>query len=55
MVTLAVGKVDAEKKQAAIKNARFAWLFRAEAAFLDDLPKEKKEWLAPAPAAPEKK
>jgi len=54
-VTLAVGKVDAEKKQAAIKNARFAWLFRAEAAFLDDLPKEKKDWLAPAPAAPEKK
>jgi hypothetical protein len=54
-VALTVGKVDAEKKQAVVKNSRFAWLVKADASFLDDFPKEKKDWLAPPPAAPEKK
>ncbi|MCX6561293.1 MAG: DUF4340 domain-containing protein [Candidatus Aminicenantes bacterium] len=54
-VRLAVGKVDAEKKQAVVKNARFAWLVKADASFLDEFPKEKKDWAALPPAAPEKK
>lgn len=54
-VSLTVGKVDAEKKQAVIKNARYAWLIKADSSFLDDLPEEKKDWLAPPPAVPEKK
>jgi hypothetical protein len=54
-VRLAVGKVDAEKKQAVVRNARFAWLVMADASFLDEFPKDKKDWAALPAAAPEKK
>lgn len=50
-----VGKTDAEKKQAFVKNARLAYLFKVDSAFLDDFPKEKKDWLVAPPAEPEKK
>jgi len=53
--TIHVGKTDAEKKQAVVKNARLAYLFKVDSAFLDDFPKEKKDWLVAPPAEPEKK
>jgi len=49
-VRLAVGQVDAAKKQAVLKNDRYGWLVKADASFLDELPKDKKDWRA-APAA----
>jgi hypothetical protein len=52
--SLQVGKTDPEKKQAFVKNARLAYLFKVDSAFLDDFPKEKKDWLV-APPEPEKK
>jgi hypothetical protein len=48
--SLLVGKVDKDKKQAVIKNARLDYLFKVDAAFLDDFPKDKKDWIAPPPA-----
>jgi len=41
---LLIGKEDAEKKQAVVKNARLDYLFRVDSGFLRDLPKEKKDW-----------
>jgi len=54
---LLVGNTDKDKKQAVVKNGRLDYLFKAEAAFLDDFPKEAKDWKAPEPEkkAPEKK
>ncbi len=51
--TLFVGKVDKDKKQAVVKNARLDYLFKVDASFLDEFPKDKKDWAAPPP--PEKK
>jgi hypothetical protein len=48
-VTVLAGKTDAEKKQVVVKNAGLSYLFRVDAAFLDDLPKETKDWKAPVP------
>ncbi|MDD8026905.1 MAG: DUF4340 domain-containing protein [Acidobacteriota bacterium] len=45
-VSLAVGRVDPEKKQAVLKNARFPWLIKADASFLDEFPKVQKDWAA---------
>jgi hypothetical protein len=53
--TVLVGKTDTEKKQAVVKSARLAYLFKVDSAFLDDFPKEKKDWLVAPPPAPEKK
>ena len=53
--TLLVGKIDKDKKQAVVKNARFDYLFKVDAAFLDDFPKDKKDWIAPPPAKDTKK
>lgn len=50
-VTLVVGKPDKDKK-AVVKNARLDYLFKVDASFLDDFPKEKKDWKA---AEPDKK
>lgn len=50
-----IGKTDTEKKQAVLKNTRLAYLFKVDSAFLDEFPKEKKDWLVAPPAAPEKK
>jgi len=47
-----VGTEDAEKKQVVLKNPNLEYLFRVDAAFLGDLPKEAKDW---KPAPPEEK
>jgi hypothetical protein len=50
-----VGTVYKDKK-AVVKNGRFDYLFKVDGAFLDDLPKEAKDWKAPEPVkVPEKK
>jgi hypothetical protein len=53
-VTILVGKTDKDKKQVVVKNARLGYLFRVEAGFLDEFPKDAKDWKAAEPA-PEKK
>jgi hypothetical protein len=53
--TVLVGKTDAEKKQAVVKNPKLAYFFRVDSAFLDEFPKEKKDWLVVPPPEPEKK
>ena len=47
-----VGTEDPEKKQVVLKNPNLEYLFRVDAAFLGDLPKEAKDW---KPAPPEEK
>ncbi|HCS48269.1 MAG TPA: hypothetical protein DIW61_08460 [Candidatus Aminicenantes bacterium] len=47
-----VGTEDPEKKQVFLKNPKLEYLFRVEAAFLDEFPKEAKDW---KPEAPEQK
>lgn len=54
IVRLAAGRVDAEKKQVVLKNDRYTWLVKADASFLDEIPKAKSDW-AMAPAAAAKK
>ncbi len=51
-VTVLTGKVDKELKQVFIKNPRLPYLFKVDSAFLDEFPKEKKDW---KPLEPEKK
>jgi hypothetical protein len=48
---LFVGKEDVEKKQVFVKNALFDYLFRVDPAFLQDLPKDRKDWMAATPKA----
>jgi len=52
-----VGNQDKEKKQVVVKNARLGYLFKVDSAFLDDFPKEAKDWKVPEPEKkePEKK
>jgi len=47
-----VGTEDPEKKQVVLKNPKLEYLFRVDAAFLGEFPKEAKDW---KPAAPEEK
>jgi hypothetical protein len=57
-IGLLVGNEDAAKKQVVVKNADLDYLFRVDSAFLQDLPKEAKDWKAAPPqpeAKPEKK
>ncbi len=49
--TLLVGAEDKDKKQVVVKNAALSYLFRVDASFLHELPKEAKDWRA----APETK
>ena len=49
--TLLVGAEDKDKKQVVVKNAALNYLFRVDASFLHELPKEAKDWRA----APETK
>ncbi len=51
-LVLLVGKEDKDKKQVVVKNARLDYLFRVDASFLDDFPKEAKDW-KPEPAKAE--
>jgi hypothetical protein len=52
---LLIGDEDAAKKQVVVKNARLAYLFRVDSGFLQDLPKERKDWTAEPPKAEEGK
>jgi len=47
-----VGQEDPEKKQVTVRNPQLEYLFRVDAAFLSDFPKEAKDW---KPAPPEGK
>lgn len=53
-VAVLVGSTDKDKKQAVVKNAGLAYLFRVDSAFLDEFPKDRKDW-AVVPPEPEKK
>jgi hypothetical protein len=53
--TVLVGKIDKDKKQAVVKNTRFDYLFKVDSAFVDEFPKDKKDWIAPPPAKDTKK
>lgn len=47
--TVLVGKDDKDKKTVVVKNAKLDYLFRVDSAFLDEFPKEKKDWKLPEP------
>jgi hypothetical protein len=51
-LTVLIGSEDKEAKKVVVKNARFDYLFRLDSAFLDELPKDIKDW---KPEVPEKK
>ena len=46
---LFVGREDAEKKQVAVKTPGLDYLFRVDSGFLEQWPKEKKDWKAEPP------
>jgi len=46
---LLVGREDKVKKQAVVKNVKLDYLFRVDSAFLQDFPKDAKDWKAEAP------
>lgn len=46
---LLVGKEDKDKKQVIVKNLRLDYLFRVDSSFLQDFPKESKDWKAELP------
>jgi flagellar basal body-associated protein FliL len=48
-----VGNEDAAKKQVVVRNPDLSYLFRVDASFLTDLPKDAKDWL-PAPPVDKK-
>jgi hypothetical protein len=52
---LLVGKEDPEKKQVVVKNALYDYLFLVDTGFLQDLPKEIKDWTAEPPKTEEEK
>ena len=52
---LLIGKEDAEKKQVIVKNAQFDFLFLVDSGFLQDIPKEKKDWKTEPPKPEEGK
>jgi hypothetical protein len=43
-IIILVGREDKEKKQVVVKNAGFGYLFRVDSAFLEDFPKQAKDW-----------
>lgn len=46
---LLIGKEDPDKKQVVVKNLNLDYLFRVDSSFLQDFPKEAKDWKAEAP------
>jgi hypothetical protein len=52
---LLIGKEDAEKKQVIVKNTQFDYLFFVDSGFLQDIPKEKKDWKTEPPKPEEGK
>jgi hypothetical protein len=43
-ITILIGAEDKEEKKAVVKNARFDYLFRVDSSFLEEFPKEEKDW-----------
>ncbi len=43
-IVLLIGNEDKEAKKAFVKNVRFDYIFRVDSSFLDEFPKELKEW-----------
>ncbi len=43
-ITVFIGTEDEEGKTVVVKNARFDYLFQVDSAFLEDFPKELKDW-----------
>jgi hypothetical protein len=47
--SILVGKDDKATKKAVVKNARLDYLFRVDSSFLDEFPKDGKDWKVPEP------
>ncbi len=43
-ITVLIGSEDKESKKVVVKNARFDYLFRVDSAFLEEFPKDIKDW-----------
>ena len=43
-ITILIGSEDKETKKVVVKNARFDYLFKVDAAFLEEFPKETNNW-----------
>ncbi|MBA7606089.1 hypothetical protein ES703_13228 [subsurface metagenome] len=43
-ITVLIGSEDKEEKKVLVKNARFDYLFRVDSAFLEEFPKDIKDW-----------
>jgi len=43
-ITVFIGSEDKESKKVVVKNARFDYLFRLDSAFLEEFPKDIKDW-----------
>jgi hypothetical protein len=43
-ITVLIGSEDKESKKVTVKNARFDYLFRVDSAFLEEFPKDIKDW-----------
>jgi hypothetical protein len=52
---LLIGREDAEKKQVVVKSPGLDYLFQVDSGFLQQWPKEKKDWKAEAPKTEEAK
>jgi hypothetical protein len=48
-----VGSQDADKNRVVVKNPKFEYLFRVDAAFLDEFPKGVEDWQPLPPVKPE--
>lgn len=43
-ITILIGSEDKEEKQMVVKNTRFEYLFKVDSAFLEEFPKDLKDW-----------
>ena len=43
-ITVFIGSEDKESKNIVVKNARLDYLFRVDSAFLEEFPKDIKDW-----------
>lgn len=43
-ITILIGSKDKEAKQMVVKNTRFEYLFKVDSAFLEEFPKDLKDW-----------
>ncbi len=54
-ITILIGSEDKEAKKVAVKNARLDYLFRMDSAFLEEFPKDIKDWKPETEEVKEKK